>query len=107
RTGAGRDPGDCPPRHRLPGRDDPRIGRRRRSRRDADVAAGQFAAAVPVAPPEGVSPMRTHGPWTILSSRLVHRDPWVTLTLDDVVRPDGKPGTYTTIAVKPSVSVLA
>ena len=26
---------------------------------------------------------RAHGPWTILSSRLVHRDPWVTVTLDD------------------------
>jgi ADP-ribose pyrophosphatase len=51
--------------------------------------------------------MRTHGPWTILSSRLVHRDPWVTLTIDDVIRPDGQPGTFTTIAVKPSVSVLA
>jgi ADP-ribose pyrophosphatase len=51
--------------------------------------------------------MRAHGPWTILSSRLVHRDPWVTLTLDDVIRPDGQPGTFTTIAVKPSVSVLA
>ena len=51
--------------------------------------------------------MRAHGPWTILSSRLIHRDPWVTLTLDDVVRPDGKPGTFTTIAVQPSVSVLA
>jgi NUDIX domain len=51
--------------------------------------------------------MRAHGPWTILSSRLIHRDPWVTLTQDDVVRPDGQPGTFTTIAVKPSVSVLA
>jgi ADP-ribose pyrophosphatase len=51
--------------------------------------------------------MRKHGPWTIRSSRVVHRDPWVQLTMDDVVRPDGELGTFTTIRIKPSVSVLA
>lgn len=51
--------------------------------------------------------MKAHGPWQILSSRQVYGDPWVTLRLDDVLRPDGKPGTYTVITLKPGVTVVA
>src|SRR5947209_4644829 len=51
--------------------------------------------------------MKEHGPWKVLSSREVHRDPWITLTVDDVIRPDGKPGTFRVVRVKPGVSVLA
>ncbi|WP_166821428.1 NUDIX domain-containing protein [Thalassoroseus pseudoceratinae] len=48
-----------------------------------------------------------HGPWKILQQRPIHADPWVTLRQDDVIRPDGEPGTYTVVYVKPGVCVLA
>lgn len=51
--------------------------------------------------------IREHGPWRILSTRTLHADPWVTFTLDEVIRPDGRPGTHTVCAVKAGVSVLA
>src|SRR5436309_14562669 len=51
--------------------------------------------------------MRRHGPWTVHSTREAHRDPWVSLTVDEVTRPDGRPGTYSVVAVQPGVSVLA
>jgi len=51
--------------------------------------------------------MREHGPWKVRSTREVYRDPWVTLTVDDVVRPDGSPGHFSVVRVKPGVAVLA
>src|SRR3954462_14665207 len=51
--------------------------------------------------------MREHGPWKVLSTREVHRDPWLALTVDDVIRPDGSSGTFSVVHVVPGVSVLA
>ncbi len=51
--------------------------------------------------------MRKHGPWQIVSSQQIHADPWMTLQVDQVIRPDGKQGTYTTASVKPGVCVVA
>ena len=51
--------------------------------------------------------MRRHGPWTIVNTRQVYRDPWLQLTVDDVVRPDGLPGTYSTLQLKPGICVIA
>ena len=51
--------------------------------------------------------MRDHGPWRVRGTRRVHQDQWVTLTVDDVVRPDGSASTFTVIEVKPGVCVLA
>lgn len=51
--------------------------------------------------------MKSHGPWTILRSREVYRDPWLTLTTDEVIRPDGNPGTYVVAQLKAGVCVLA
>lgn len=50
---------------------------------------------------------RRHGPWTILTRQEMYRDPWVSLVKDDVIRPDGKPGTYCVVKLKPGVTVLA
>ena len=47
-----------------------------------------------------------HGPWQIVGSRTVHRDPWIDVRLDDVIRPDGKPGTHSLVTIKAGVSVL-
>lgn len=51
--------------------------------------------------------MTSHGPWRILESHLVYRDPWTELRKDDVIRPDGENGTHTVVRIKPGVSVLA
>ena len=50
--------------------------------------------------------MKQHGPWQIVNSSTVYRDPWMTVTKDDVVRPDGVPGTHSVVSIKPGVSVL-
>ncbi|MCA9132787.1 MAG: NUDIX hydrolase [Planctomycetales bacterium] len=51
--------------------------------------------------------MRKHGPWTIEHSREIYRDPWLSLRLDSVTRPDGQPGTYSTVQLKSGVCVIA
>lgn len=48
-----------------------------------------------------------HGPWTIHSSGDVYQDPWIKLRRDEVTRPDGLPGAYCVVDLKPGVSVLA
>jgi ADP-ribose pyrophosphatase len=51
--------------------------------------------------------MKQHGPWQIVESNEKYRDPWVTLTRDEVIRPDGQPGSYVVVNLKPGVCVLA
>ncbi len=51
--------------------------------------------------------MRKHGPWTITHTRLVYEDPWLSLRRDECLRPDGAPGSYSTVHLKPGVCVLA
>ena len=48
-----------------------------------------------------------HGPWRVLSQREVYRDPWMDVRVDQVIRPDGNPGTYSTVRIKPGVCVIA
>jgi ADP-ribose pyrophosphatase len=49
---------------------------------------------------------KRHGPWQIMSRSEVYRDAWIQLTRDDVIRPDGQPGTHCIMQLKPGVSVL-
>lgn len=51
--------------------------------------------------------MRQHGPWTITRSHKIYEDPWIRLDRDDVLRPDGLPGTYSTVHLKHGVTVVA
>lgn len=51
--------------------------------------------------------MKEYGPWKITASREVYRDPWLTVQLDNVIRPDGKEGTYSVAKVLPGVCVVA
>lgn len=51
--------------------------------------------------------MRTHGPWTINSSQHIYGDAWINIQVDQVTRPDGLPGTYSTVQLKPGVCVIA
>lgn len=50
--------------------------------------------------------MRPHGPWTILGTREVYRDPWIEVRRDEVIRPDGAPGSHCVVAMKAGVCVL-
>ncbi|MBS0210481.1 MAG: NUDIX hydrolase [Planctomycetes bacterium] len=51
--------------------------------------------------------MKQHGPWRIVDSREVYRDPWIDVRCDHVIRPDRQPGTHCVVALKAGVSVLA
>jgi ADP-ribose pyrophosphatase len=51
--------------------------------------------------------MKQHGPWQIMEQRQVYSDPWIKVRKDEVIRPDGQPGTYTVVHLKAGVSVLA
>jgi ADP-ribose pyrophosphatase len=51
--------------------------------------------------------MQPHGPWKIVASHEVYRDPWISVRKDDVIRPDGKNGTYSYVHLKPGVCVVA
>ena len=47
-----------------------------------------------------------HGPWQILARKEVYRDAWIALDRDEVIRPDGQPGTHCILRLKSGVSVL-
>ena len=51
--------------------------------------------------------MKEYGPWKITDTREVYRDPFVTLKVDQVIRPDGLPGQHVVVGIKPGVCVLA
>jgi ADP-ribose pyrophosphatase len=46
------------------------------------------------------------GPWQILQSHPIYKDPWIDVRKDDVIRPDGKPGTHSVVTIRSGVSVL-
>ena len=50
---------------------------------------------------------RQHGPWQIVRRNRVYQDPWLAVEQDDVIRPDGNPGSYVVAHLKPGVSVIA
>lgn len=50
---------------------------------------------------------RKNGPWTVEESALKYKNEFIEVREDKVTRPDGEPGTYSTVKVKPGVSVIA
>jgi 8-oxo-dGTP pyrophosphatase MutT (NUDIX family) len=46
-------------------------------------------------------------PWTTLQSRIAYSNAWLRIREDDVLRPDGQPGLYGVVEIRPSVGVLA
>ncbi len=56
--------------------------------------------------PRGDENSGKFGPWTILQHNEVYRDAWMTVYMDNVLRPDGQPGTYSTVRIKPGVCVI-
>lgn len=51
--------------------------------------------------------MTPHGPWKIIRRQTVYQDPWMRVQADEVIRPDGQPGTYSVVHIKAGVCVLA
>jgi 8-oxo-dGTP pyrophosphatase MutT (NUDIX family) len=51
--------------------------------------------------------MKKHGPWTIKKTRTVYRDELMEVFEDEVIKPDGKEGAYSTVRLKDGSSVLA
>jgi ADP-ribose pyrophosphatase len=47
------------------------------------------------------------GPWTVEQTARVYRTHWVEVVEDKVVRPDGTRGLFSTVLMRPGVSVLA
>jgi ADP-ribose pyrophosphatase len=51
--------------------------------------------------------VRRHGPWTIEAGEQKYSNRWIKVVEDRVMMPDGKPGIFTTVEMRPGVSVLA
>ena len=51
--------------------------------------------------------MIERGPWKVVQSHEIYRDPWIAVQVDDVIRPDGKPGIHSIIYLKAGVCVVA
>jgi 8-oxo-dGTP pyrophosphatase MutT (NUDIX family) len=49
---------------------------------------------------------RKHGPWTIQQTTREFENEFIEVLEDRVVQPDGEPGRYATVRMKPGVSVL-
>ncbi len=46
-------------------------------------------------------------PWKTVSSRVAYQNSWIRVREDQVIRPDGGPGLYGVIEIRPSVGVVA
>lgn len=46
-------------------------------------------------------------PWRTKSSRIVYENRWIRVREDQVIRPDGGPGLYGVVEIRPSVGVVA
>jgi 8-oxo-dGTP pyrophosphatase MutT (NUDIX family) len=47
-----------------------------------------------------------HGPWTIQEPNQKFQDSFINVREDQVLRPDGKPGMYATVTMRPGVAIL-
>ena len=49
----------------------------------------------------------SNNPWKTKSSRIVYENPWIRVREDEVIRPDGNPGIYGVVYLRPSVGIVA
>lgn len=47
-----------------------------------------------------------HGPWTIQKTEQKYQNPFLEVNEDEVLQPDGEPGTYGTVTLKSGVAIL-
>jgi hypothetical protein len=46
------------------------------------------------------------GPWTVIGSRTVYKNPWIAVREDRVIRPDGREGRFAVVEMKAGGSLL-
>jgi 8-oxo-dGTP pyrophosphatase MutT (NUDIX family) len=46
-------------------------------------------------------------PWKTLATRVAYENPWIRVREDQVIRPDGGPGIYGVVEIRPSVAIVA
>lgn len=46
-------------------------------------------------------------PWQTKASRIAYQNPWIRVREDEVIRPDGSPGIYGVVEIRPSIGVVA
>jgi ADP-ribose pyrophosphatase len=51
--------------------------------------------------------MQDHGPWKIVTRHEVYRSPWTQVFRDDVIRPDGRPGSHDVVFLREGVTAIA
>jgi 8-oxo-dGTP pyrophosphatase MutT (NUDIX family) len=51
--------------------------------------------------------VKKHGPWTIKETRSIYRDKLMEVFEDEVIKPDGTDGTYSTVKFKDGAAILA
>jgi 8-oxo-dGTP pyrophosphatase MutT (NUDIX family) len=51
--------------------------------------------------------VRKTSPWQTLSSRVAYENAWIRVREDQVLRPDGSPGIYGVLEMRPSMGVIA
>lgn len=51
--------------------------------------------------------MKKHGPWTIKGTRSVYQGKLMEVFEDEVIKPDGKEGTYSTVRLQDGAGILA
>lgn len=49
---------------------------------------------------------KKHGPWTINKTENKYKDEFIALDVDQVIKPDGEPGSYATVRIKTGVAIL-
>jgi hypothetical protein len=47
-----------------------------------------------------------YGPWTIQEKRQKYQNSFINVREDQVLQPDGQPGRYSTVTMKPGVAIL-
>ena len=47
------------------------------------------------------------GPWRVLRTREIYKNPWIRVREDEVLRPDGEPGIYSVVEFQPAVGIVA
>jgi 8-oxo-dGTP pyrophosphatase MutT (NUDIX family) len=51
--------------------------------------------------------MSVQNPWKTLTSRTAYENAWLRVREDQVIRPDGNPGIYGVVEIRPSVGIVA
>ena len=47
------------------------------------------------------------GPWQVLGSRMIYKNPWIAVREDQVITPAGKPGIFGVVETNPAVGIVA